>query len=413
MTRARWALVALVVAVGTMALVALAPNETPGSSEQVAATPPALAVAAPVDTAEPEVPAVETVAATEATTTTVAPTTTIARSPLETTLVEQPIITGDISPKSVVASGTGLVFAQNMIYNHTVTVYRADGSLAATISDAVRPSDFGIADHTSVLQGGPVEVDFTSTGRHAYVSNYSMYGPGYGRPGDDKCSPESGFDDSFVYRIDTESLTIDQVIAVGSVPKYVQVTPDDRYVLVSNWCSYDLSVIDVATGVEVRRVPIGRYPRGIAVSPGSDRAYVAAMGTTDVAVVSLADFSVGWINGVGTGPRHLVLSPDGGTLYATLNRDGRVAKVDLGSGSVVARVSTGSAPRSMDISADGSVLYVVNYESNTMSKVRTSDMSVMQELPTRVHPIGITVEPTTNTVWVASYRGAIHRFAEQ
>ena len=32
---------------------------------------------------------------------------------------------GNISPKSVAASGTGLVFAQNMMYRHTVTVYDA------------------------------------------------------------------------------------------------------------------------------------------------------------------------------------------------------------------------------------------------------------------------------------------------
>ena len=32
---------------------------------------------------------------------------------------------GAISPKSVAASGTGLVFAQNMMYRHSVTVYDA------------------------------------------------------------------------------------------------------------------------------------------------------------------------------------------------------------------------------------------------------------------------------------------------
>ncbi len=34
-------------------------------------------------------------------------------------------ITGRISPKSVVASGSGLVTAQNMMYTHTITVYDA------------------------------------------------------------------------------------------------------------------------------------------------------------------------------------------------------------------------------------------------------------------------------------------------
>ena len=47
----------------------------------------------------------------------------------------------------------------------------------------------------------------------------------------------------------------------------VAVTPDDSTVLVTNWCTYDMSIIDAATATEVARVPIGRYPRGIVVSP--------------------------------------------------------------------------------------------------------------------------------------------------
>ena len=121
-------------------------------------------------------------------------------------------------------------------------------------------------------------------------------------------------------------------------------TPDGRYVLVSDWCSYALSVVDVATGKEVQRIKLGPYPRGIAVAPDSSVAYVAVMGTSDVAHVDLSDFSVSWFRGVGSGPRHLVLSPDGATMYATLNGEGRVAKIDTASGKVVDRVTTGQAP---------------------------------------------------------------------
>ena len=46
-------------------------------------------------------------------------------------------VTGDISPKSVVASERGLVFAQNMMYRHTITVYDRNGDLVKTIPDTV------------------------------------------------------------------------------------------------------------------------------------------------------------------------------------------------------------------------------------------------------------------------------------
>ncbi|MGZ4694524.1 MAG: YncE family protein [Acidimicrobiales bacterium] len=322
-------------------------------------------------------------------------------------------ISGDISPKSVVASGRGQVFAQNMMYKHSVTAYGSDGELLKTIPDTVDLAAFGHPEYKGAsYQGAPVEASFTPDGRYAYVSNYAMYGAGFGPEGTDSCTVSSKIDSSFLYRIDTQTLAIDQVIAVGRVPKYVAVTPDGTRVLVSNWCSMDLSVVDIASAKEVERIPLGPHPRGIAVAADSSVAYVAVMGGTDVAKIDLGDLSVGWIRGVGGAPRHLVLTPDGRTLLATLNRDGKVAKIDTTTGRVVARVSTGSAPRSMAISTDGLSVYVVNYESSTVSKIRIDDMKEMQTLPTQHHPIGITYDAHTGNVWVACYVGTIMVFAD-
>jgi YVTN family beta-propeller protein len=313
---------------------------------------------------------------------------------------------GAISPKSVVISPTGLVFAQNMMYRHTMTVYDRRFRLVKTIPDAFRLGGHG------VVRGAPVEAAFSPRGRFAYVSNYSMYGAGFGRPGDDVCSPASDYDTSYVYRVSVRTLRIDRAIRVGSVPKYVAVTPDNRFVLVSNWCSYDLSVISVRSAREVRRIRLGTYPRGIAVDPTGRAAYVAVMGTSDIARLDLRSFRVTWLHGIGSGPRHLVMGRFGRYLYATLNGEGRVAKIDLRTRRVVARVSTGSAPRSMTIAPDGRSLYVVNYDSGTVSKIRAADMRVVQTVRTNQHPIGIAYDGATNRLWVSCYTGSILIFKD-
>jgi DNA-binding beta-propeller fold protein YncE len=282
-----------------------------------------------------------------------------------------------------------------------------------TIPDTVDLSEFGFEEYEGEHRGAPVEAAFSPDGRYAYASNYSMYGPGFGRPGSDSCSPASGYDDSFVYRIDTSTLEIDRVIEVGSVPKFVAVTPDDRFVLVGNWCSYTLSVISVTKAREVRRVELGRYPRGIAASPDAKTAYVAVMGTANIARVDLENFDVDWIEGVGAGPRHLTIDAGGRYLYATLNWDGTVAKIDLRKTEVVARAATGTAPRSMAIADDGNSLYVVSYHSTTVSKVRTRDMKVIQTVETDHHPIGITYDAQTGQVWVRLLLGQHHGVREQ
>jgi len=321
-------------------------------------------------------------------------------------------ISGKISPKSIVHSGRGLFFAQNMMYSHTITVYDRQYNLVKTIADAVNLEKYGHSKGSGTYKGSPVEAAFSDNGKYAWVSNYQMYGSGFNNPGSDKCSPSQKTDNSFLYRINTNNLAIDQVIEVGSVPKFVATSPDNRFALVSNWCSWDLSVVDIQQNQEVRRIKLGRYPRGIAVDAASKKAYVAVMGSYDIAVVDLNDFSLDWIKNIGNSPRHLSIDPGGQYLYATLNGEGTVAKIDLFTGKVVRKVATGNAPRSMDISDDGEFLYVVNYHSNTMSKVRTSDLSIQQTVNTNANPIGITYDPETNQVWVACYSGTIMVFQD-
>lgn len=316
-------------------------------------------------------------------------------------------IAGRISPKSVVCSGQGLAFAQNMMYTHTVTVYDRQFRLVATISDRVKLADYGISGYTGTHQGSPVECAFTPDGKYAWVSNYQMYGQGFNRPGNDNAEAKPGiFDDSFVYRIDTATRKIDKIVKAGAVPKYVAVTPDGKYVLVTNWCSSDMTVIDAATFRSVKQVPLGRHPRGIVVDANTGKIFVAVMGSRDLAVMNAPDFAVRWIRGVGEAPRHLCIEPDGSAVYVTLNQEGRVVKVDTRLGRVVKGVSTGRAPRSM-VYGNG-FLYVVNYESNSVSKVRPSDLKVVETVPTNRHPIGISYDPAEHRVWVACYSGCIH-----
>lgn len=322
------------------------------------------------------------------------------------------VITGKISPKSVVHSGTGLFFAQNMMYRHTITVYDRQFNLVKTIPDRINLANFGWNKYQGEYQGSPVEAAFSSDGKYAYISNYQMYGKGFNRPGNDRCSTSRKYDPSFLYRVDGNRLKIDRVIPVGAVPKYTAVSPNNQWVLVSNWCTGDLSVIDTKKWQEIKRIPLGAYPRGIVIDKSSKNAYVAVMGSSNIAKVNLNNFTVNWFKNVGRGPRHLNLDPGGSYLYVTLNSEGKIAKIDLKTGKVIDKVVTGNAPRSMTISDQGHFLYVVNYNSNTVSKVRTNDLKVLQTVKVNSRPIGITYDAQTKQVWVACYSGSILVFQD-
>jgi DNA-binding beta-propeller fold protein YncE len=384
--------------------VALAVVVTAGWAVLDAGTDEARAVeAAPPLVARPAVAATATRAKVE----------TAARPSDKARLGLRAVLTGNISPKSVASSGAGYVTAQNMMYRHTVTVYDARSlKLVKTISDAVNLRRLGNPEYRGTARGAPVEAAFSPDGRYAYVSNYSMYGQGFGPEGDDDCTPSSGYDRSFVYRIDMRKLKIDEAYRVGAVPKVVAVTPDHRYVLVSNWCTWDLSVISTRKGREVRRIAIGQYPRGIAVSPKGNAAYVAVMGGTELVRVDLKRWTTSRFP-VGAGPRAAEFHPSDRFIFVSLNAEGRVAKLDLRNGVVRSKVATGNAPRSLALAADGRALYVVNYESGTVTKLRTSDMKPLQTIEACYHPIGITYDSPTRRVWVACYTGSIRVYDDK
>ena len=283
--------------------------------------------------------------------------------------------------------------------------------LVKTIPDSVDLGKLGWGGHPGISQGAPVEATFSPDGLYGYVSNYSMYGANFGPEGDDSCTPESGYDRSFVYRINMESLAIDRAYRVGVVPKVVSATPDGRHVLVSNWCSWDLSVISTDLGREVRRIPIGPYPRGIAITPNGNAAFVAIMGDENLLRIDLRTWKTRTVH-IGWGPRALAFEPQGRYIYASLNDEGRVVRRDLWTGRETS-TTTGSRPRSLAISADGTALYVVNYDSGTLSKIRTRDMQVVQEISACEHPIGITYDAAMARVWAACYGGEILVFNDR
>ncbi|MCB9189292.1 MAG: YncE family protein [Flavobacteriales bacterium] len=333
---------------------------------------------------------------------------------VDSSLFLKKTISGSLSPKSVVHNGSGIFFAQNMMYRHTVTVYDRSYEKIGTIKDGLNPADFGLVQYDFSVKGGPVECAFSHNGKYAWVSNYSISGGDstqFIHPGCDNCSGTGKYDSSFIYKINAITQKIEAVIQVGAVPKYVATSPDDKWVLVTNWSSGDLSIIDANKCLEVKRIKLGTFPRGIVVDHSSRYAYATVMGSTKLARIDLTDFSTSFIHDIGKGPRHLCISPDDKWLYLTLNSENKIARINLSTWGVE-KLKVGNQPRSMTLSKDGKYLYLVNYNDNTFSKISASTFEVLAITKTKTHPIGITYDDQKKEVWVACYSGFLQVFKD-
>ena len=331
----------------------------------------------------------------------------------ERRLVERFRVTdADLKPKSVVIGPQGLVFAQNMMYRHNILVFDQEGEVVAKIGDSVDLSDFGLSDDPQIVQGSPVEAAVSPDGNHLWVSNYKMYGDRYRSNADDECG-RGDWEDSFVYRINLDTFEIDGVVPTGAVPKFLQVSPDGRRLVVANWCGFDVSVIDTEQMVELGRVDLGRHPRGVAITHDSSQAYVTVMGAERIDLVDLEQLSVvASLTSSGITPRHIILSADGKTLFSSNHLMDTVRKIDLETDTLAGTVRTGTQTRSLAVSDDEASMYVVNYLDGTISKVRTSDMEVLQTISVGGRPVGIAYDPLTRRIWVADYEGQLIVFED-
>ena len=293
-----------------------------------------------------------------------------------------------------------------MMYRHTVTFYNEDGDLLHRMNDEVNLNEYGYDEYANeTVKGAPVEAVYTKDGKYIYVSNYAMEGDEFNSPGCDGCIGKE-YDPSFIYKINTETYGIEQVIKVGSVPKFLALSNDEKLLISSNWTSSDISIVNTETGKEIKAVKVGAHPRGIAIDSKVNYAYVTIMGSSKVAKVDLKSYEVSYIKSIGSSPRHLCLTKSDSILYVSVNSSNTVVKYNLHTDEKVT-CRTNSGPRSMILSPDEKFIYVVNYFANTFSKIQTDSMMVVEVQETNEHPIGIAANWDSGDIWVACYVGII------
>ena len=176
----------------------------------------------------------------------------------------------------------------------------------------------------------------------------------------------------------------------GEGPHEVVSTTDGKFAIASNYGTGDapghtLSVIDVATYKEVRRVDLApeMRPHGLFASGG--KVYFTCEGTKTIGRYDPAANRVDWLLGTGQDGTHMVaLSRDGNKIFAS----------NIGSGSISIFERTGSAgdwhqsvvkvgsgSEGFDISPDEKELWVANAGDGTVSIVDLANKRVAQTFP--------------------------------
>jgi DNA-binding beta-propeller fold protein YncE len=209
------------------------------------------------------------------------------------------------------------------------------------------------------------------------------------------------------------------LIKTGKTPKIISKTADSKYLLVSNWHSYNVSVLEINKdqypfGKVISTVPVSSIPRGIAVDDKNKKSYVAIMGGASIAVINNDTWKKDTIINVASNPRHIVLDTSG-HLFVSYNKLAKVACIDAASGKTLFTAPTHRQPRTIILSKNYKFLFVTCYSADTVDvfKINDTGFSKIASLPCKGHPVGVDVFENDEILeaWVCSYsNGSISVF---
>ncbi len=210
------------------------------------------------------------------------------------------------------------------------------------------------------------------------------------------------------------------LIKTGKTPKIISRTADSKYLLVSNWHSYSVSVLEINKeqypyAKLISTVPVSAIPRGIVVDDFRKRSYVAVMGGASLLVINNETWKKDTILNVEANPRHIVLDASG-HLFISYNLLGKIACLDASTGNSLFTARTHGKPRTIILSKNQKILFATCYASDTVDVFRINENSFtrIKSLPCKGHPVGVDIYENEEMLeaWVCSYsNGTISVFS--
>lgn len=207
------------------------------------------------------------------------------------------------------------------------------------------------------------------------------------------------------------------LITTGKTPKVITVTNDNKYLLVSNWHSHTVSVLDLDSlqypwGKVTHTLPVSAIPRGIVIDEKNRKTYVAIMGGSSLAVANNDTWANDTILNVASNPRHIVMDTSG-HLFVSYNSLGQVACLDAVTGKTLFTAGTHAQPRTIVLSKNYKFLFVTCYSGNMVDvfKVNEGSFSKVASLPSSGSPVGVDIYENSEKLeaWVCNYSGGLIR----
>jgi YVTN family beta-propeller protein len=282
-----------------------------------------------------------------------------------------------------------------------------------------KASGWDYATHQPVpsFEEKPVEACFSHNDKILWVSLHNAHGIVPINLQDLPFKADKKITTKKVYVKDMVQQTKDSVyvpfIKTGKTPKVIARTGDNKYVLVSNWHSNNVSVLETNDTVQpygkvIATIPVSAIPRGIAVDDTNNKSYIAIMGGKTISVVNNDTWKIEKEIKVASTPRHIVMD-NKRRLFISYNSIGKIACINPATGETLFSASTNAQPRTIILSKNQQFLFVTCYSGNTVDvfKINNNSFTKLYSLECKGKPVGVDVyeDDAKLEAWVCNYIG--------
>ncbi len=253
--------------------------------------------------------------------------------------------------------------------------------------------------------------------------------------------------------IDLDQFTVQRTFATGGEgPRGLSVTPNGQWVVTANKGSSDISVLDVATGAMVKRIPVGKNVEFVRVQgdfayvtyepsgPGAPDGGKPDAGKTEagkpdtpkadagksekaakddkeddlvpaeIAVVDLQQGRVVRSMKSGRETEGIEFSADGRQMLVANEGENTVTVYDRAAGTILRKIDVsaqGNRPRGIKRSPDGK-LYAVTLEfSDKVLLVDAATFAIQKSAATKKSPYGVSFDDSGTRLFVAASRSSV------
>ena len=203
-------------------------------------------------------------------------------------------------------------------------------------------------------------------------------------------------------------------VPTGYAPHEVAASPDGKTAVVTNYGTRDqpgntLTVVDLTTLQPAATIDLGHQlrPHGIMWLPGTERVAVTTEGSGTLTVVDVAARRV--VAAVPTNQQtsHQVsVTPDGSRAFVANIGSGSVAVIDLETMTAVKSISTGAGAEGVAVAPDGREVWVTNRAENTVTILDARSLKILATLPSAEFPIRVVFTPSGSLGLVTNARSA-------